>query len=259
MGIHKDSCMDASCQGCNVQTAPASPPPQMVMMAMPQSPPLSPTGSTVELLEHEVSKGDWKGADNVCCCCEKGGNKLTLTDKRVIVKYWENCMPGCCESSMQEESFDYEDVVHVKVESGRSMLYGLVGAALCIGGVVTLIQHIVEGVSGDSDEITSDGVMMPIVLLVIGGLILTYWASGNSKAFVQLDFTKDKEVGSFQPALISYDTIMNPCNLFSCLGKLRRHVTRELKFAKKDAFAASSKICAIRQGLKEKLHGINKV
>jgi len=95
MGIHKDSCMDASCQGCNVQTAPASPPPQMVMMAMPQSPPLSPTGSTVELLEHEVSKGDWKGADNVCCCCEKGGNKLTLTDKRVIVKYWENCMPGC--------------------------------------------------------------------------------------------------------------------------------------------------------------------
>jgi hypothetical protein len=95
MGIHKDSCMDASCKGCNVQTAPASPPPQVVMMAMPQSPPLSPTGSTVELLEHEQSKGDWKGNDNVCCCCEKGGNKLTLTDKRVIVKYWENCMPGC--------------------------------------------------------------------------------------------------------------------------------------------------------------------
>jgi len=88
--------MDASCKGCNVQTAPASPPPQMVMtMAMPQSPPLSPTGSTVELLEHETSKGDWKGTDNCCCCCEKGGNKLTLTDKRVIVKYWENCMPGC--------------------------------------------------------------------------------------------------------------------------------------------------------------------
>ena len=151
---------------------------------------------------------------------------------------------------MQEESFDYEDVVHVRVESGRSMLYGLVGAALCIGGVVQLIQSIVDE-TGD--------VMMSIVLLVIGGLILTYWASGNSKAFVQLDFTKDKEVGSFQPALISYDTITNPCNLFSCLAKLRRHATRELKFAKKDAFAASSKICAIRQGLKEKLHGVNKV
>jgi hypothetical protein len=88
--------MDANCKGCNMQAAPASPPPQMVMtIATPHSPPLSPTGSTVELLEHEESKGDWKGTDNCCCCCEKGGNKLTLTDKRVIIKYWENCMPGC--------------------------------------------------------------------------------------------------------------------------------------------------------------------
>jgi Ca2+/H+ antiporter len=141
--------------------------------------------------------------------------------------------------------------VHVKVETGRSVLYGLVGAALCIGGVVMFIQHIVN------DE--TDQVMMPIALTVIGALILTYWVSGNSKAFVQLDFTKDKEVGSFQPAIISYATITNPCNLFSCLGKLPRHATRELKFNKKDAFAATSMVCAIRQGLKEKLHGVNKV
>jgi hypothetical protein len=50
---------------------------------------------------------------------------------------------------------------------------------------------------------------------------------------VTVDFTKDKEVGSFQPSIVSFETMSNPCSLFSCLGKLRRHVTKELKLSKK--------------------------
>ena len=198
---------------------------------------------------------------------------------------------------MQEESFDYEDVVHVKVASGRSLLYGLVGAAVFIGGIVMLIQNIFLMVVGkrhctqrDYYDCMNSGynpssynslseyceeryptrcytvrglypmlILNPILVLLAGGLFLGYFASGSRKAFVTLDMTKDKEVGSFQPALISYETIMNPFSMFSCLGKLRRHVTRELSFQKKDAFAATSKICAIRQGLKEKLAGTNMV
>jgi hypothetical protein len=202
---------------------------------------------------------------------------------------------------MQEESFDYEDVMHVKVASGRSLLYGLVGAAVFIGGIVMLIQNIFLMVVGKRhctqrdyyscmDNMARDDyypsyfnslseyceeryptrcytvrglypmlILNPILVLLAGGLFLGYFASGSRKAFVTLDMTKDKEVGSFQPALISYETIMNPFSMFSCLGKLRRHVTRELSFQKKDAFAATSKICAIRQGLKEKLAGTSMV
>jgi len=193
---------------------------------------------------------------------------------------------------MQEESFDYEDVVHVKVASGRSLLYGLVGAAVLIGGIV-MLYHNIQWLNGRypryctqsdyydctrrwSDDYCNEYysypamcssrrqvypmlILNPIFVMVAGGLFLGYFASGSRKAFVTLDMTKDKEVGSFQPALISYETIMNPFSMFSCLGKLRRHVTRELSFQKKDAFAASSKICAIRQGLKEKLAGTSMV
>lgn len=264
MGIHRPECMDASCKGCNLQpvravpvlAVPATPPPPPVMMYMsPSSPPLSPSGSTIELLDHEESKGEWKGTDTACCCCETGGNKLTLTDKRVIIKTWENCLPGCCESSMAEESFDYEEVVHVKVASGRSILYLLVGVGLSLAGVIPLIKDILDTLQNDSDISTVD-YASPLFLLVIGVLILGYFVSGNAKAFVTVDFTKDKEVGSFQPSIVSFETMSNPCSLFSCLGKLRRHVTKELKLSKKDAFTATAKICAIRQGLKEKLAGL---
>jgi hypothetical protein len=212
---------------------------------------------------------------------------------------------------MQEESFDYEDVVHVKVASGRSLLYGLVGAAVLIGGLVMAIQSILLAMRDRTNRRTCTqrelerkierscasswanttqysscyatvqddyyrygcyvyeaesrvGVehmfVYPILVMVLGCLFLGYFASGNRKAFVTLDMTKDKEVGSFQPPLVSYETIMNPFSVFSrCLGKLRRHVTRELSFQKKDAFAATAKICAIRQGLKEKLAGANRL
>jgi hypothetical protein len=103
------------------------------------------------------------------------------------------------------------------------------------------------------DPVSAQSLLVAIVITVIGVLVLSHFAAGNRKAFVTLDMTKDEVVGSFQPSLLSCETFMSPCSIFLCLGKLRRHVTRELIFSKKEAFAATSKICAIRQGLKEKL------
>jgi hypothetical protein len=45
-----------------------------------------------ELLDSEVSRGEYTNIFNCCCCWQTGGNKLTLTDKRVVVKTWES---GC--------------------------------------------------------------------------------------------------------------------------------------------------------------------
>jgi hypothetical protein len=148
---------------------------------------------------------------------------------------------------MQEESFDYEDVVHVTATAGKSIFYLILGVLLALSGLTGVIIMIQSG--GEMEPILSGflGIFIGIYLIVL-------FFIGRNSAVVMIDFTKDKEVGSFQQSLLSWGTVMNPFSLIS--NKPRRHVTRVLVFDKQDAFAATSKICAIRQALKEKLASV---
>jgi hypothetical protein len=82
---------------------------------------------------------------------------------------------------MAEESFDYEEVVHVKVASGRSILYLLVGVGLSLAGVIPLIKDILDTLQKDGGDISTVDYASPLFLLVIGVLILGYFVSGNAK------------------------------------------------------------------------------
>ena len=147
---------------------------------------------------------------------------------------------------MQEESFDYEDVVHVTATAGKSIFYLILGVLLVLSGLTGIVVSIKDGVGGMFIGCLG-GMFIGIYLIVL-------FFIGRNSAVVMIDFTKDKEVGSFQQSLLSWGTVMNPFSLIS--NKPRRHVTRVLVFDKQDAFAATSKICAIRQALKEKLASV---
>jgi hypothetical protein len=202
-----------------------------------------------ELMDNEVSHGEYTMVDTMCGCWQKGGNTLTLTDKRVVIKYWDNALGGLIEASMVEESFDYEDVVHVVASAGRSLILLLIGGLLELAGIIFLIYSFTV----DSFTEQTNARYAGAAGIVLGLLILIYFFMGKGKAFVTLDMTKDKEVGSFSAGLFSWDTLKNPFSAIFSAGKPRRHVTCVLKLSKKDALAATSKICAMRQGLKEKL------
>ena len=227
-----------------------------------------------ELLDNEASLGEYTMVDKMFGCWQKGGNTLTLTDKRVVIKNWDNALGGFIESSVREESFDYEDVVHVKAAAGRPLFMLMVGGLLEVLGVVVVIAAFINaskkmgdcpggynsygqsyGYSCEEDakeERTKIGAIGGL-MMVVGVLFLMYFFAGKGLAYVTLDMTKDKEVGSFSTGLVSWDTVKNPFSAIFGAGKPRRHATCVLKLSKKDAFAATSKICAVRQGLKEKL------
>jgi hypothetical protein len=149
---------------------------------------------------------------------------------------------------MQEESFDYEDVVHVTATAGKSIFYLILGVLLALSCLTGLIIMITEGSEN------GQAILGAILGIFIGIYLIVLFFIGRNSAVVMIDFTKDKEVGSFQQSLLSWGTVMNPFSLIS--NKPRRHVTRVLVFDKQDAFAATSKICAIRQALKEKLASV---
>ena len=228
-----------------------------------------------ELLDNEASLGEYTMVDKMFGCWQKGGNTLTLTDKRVVIKNWDNALGGFIESSVREESFDYEDVVHVKAAAGRPLFMLMIGGLLEVAGVIVVIAAFVnakkkiDGCGFSSwnsyssynpydceedakKERTKIGVIGGL-MMVAGMLFLAYFFAGKGLAYVTLDMTKDKEVGSFSTGLVSWDTLKNPFSAIVGAGRPRRHATCVLKLSKKDAFAATSKICAVRQGLKEKL------
>lgn len=211
-----------------------------------------------ELLDNEVSQGEYTMVDKMFGCWPKGGNTLTLTDKRVVIKYWDNALGGFIESSVREESFDYEDVVHVKAAAGRPLFMLMVGGLFGLLGLIVLIYGIQQSASavGSVSRPAEDPVVIMLIggiIMVLGVLFLMYFFAGKGNAYVTLDMTKDKEVGSFSTGLVSWDSLKNPFSAIFGAGKPRRHATCVLKLSKKDAFAATSKICAVRQGLKEKL------
>jgi len=245
-----------------------------------------------ELLDNEVSQGEYTKVDTMCCgCWQKGGNMLMLTDKRVMIKYWDNALGGCIESSVREESFDYEEVVHVKAAAGRPLFLLMLGGLIEVLGFIVVIAALIryqEQINNCSDAFKLCQARFPLARgerynhcfwnneycvdgakeqrtetgwiggagMVVGVLFLMFFFAGKGMAYVTLDMTKDKEVGSFSSGLFSWDTLKNPFSAIFGAGKPRRHATCVLKLFKKDAFAATSKICAVRQGLKEKLSGV---
>jgi len=232
-----------------------------------------------ELLDNEASLGEYTMVDKMFGCWQKGGNTLTLTDKRVVIKNWDNALGGFIESSVREESFDYEDVVHVKAAAGRPLFMLMVGGLLEVLGLIVVIAAFINaskkmgdcpdggynsygqwqqnlsppGCEEDAKEERTKIGLLGGLMMVLGVLFLMYFFAGKGLAYVTLDMTKDKEVGSFSTGLVSWDTLKNPFSAIFGAGKPRRHATCVLKLSKKDAFAATSKICAVRQGLKEKL------
>jgi len=209
-----------------------------------------------ELLDNEVSQGEYTKVDTMCCgCWQKGGNMLMLTDKRVMIKYWDNALGGCIESSMREESYDYEDVVHVKAAAGRPLFLLMLGLLIELLGFIFIIYAFIT-YKAHAPEFAGNELAMGGAGMVVGAIFLMYFFAGNGNAYVTLDMTKDKEVGSFSTALFSWDTLKNPFSAIFGASKPPRHTTCVLKLSKKNAFAATSKICAVRQGLKEKLSGV---
>lgn len=185
----------------------------------------------VSLMSHETILGQFTNQKGGCwpCCCffAGGGNTLTITDRRIVIKYWED-MCGCCEALMQEESFMQKDLHHITLNAGRKkrvLHFGL----LCL--VTAVAAFVVGAIEGGSELVI--GVGAGVAFLLIGVYLLFRFFFGNRHTFVTLDFAKPLTVGSWS----SNGGIFGGLRALTSNGA---YTVRELALKREDARAAAS-------------------
>mmetsp|Transcript_8804 Transcript_8804/g.18267 ORF Transcript_8804/g.18267 Transcript_8804/m.18267 type:complete len:215 (+) Transcript_8804:93-737(+) len=151
---------------------------------------------------------------NSCCGMPVGGNKLTLTNQRVVVKYWTDMCCGSCEATMQEETFRYEDLSHITLNAGRKPrvlywgIFSMVSAVICFIGAA----------ASDDSNAKAAAAVSGVLWLFLGAFLLIRFFLGNKWAFLTLDFSKKAvSVGSWWN------------------GRNSAYTIRELRFKREDA------------------------
>jgi hypothetical protein len=159
----------------------------------------------------------------MCASCPTGGNKLTLTSQRMIIETWQEMCFGACTATLQQESFDYPDLRHFKLNIGRNVMTLYLGVLFLILAIAAFIQLF----NGD----LAIGASV-VVLLPIGTYFIAKFFMDLKRAIITLEFSKNVPVGSWMP---SFSGILD-------FFKFRDHsyTSREVMLSRADAEQAVS-------------------
>mmetsp|Transcript_37217 Transcript_37217/g.62620 ORF Transcript_37217/g.62620 Transcript_37217/m.62620 type:complete len:264 (-) Transcript_37217:316-1107(-) len=172
----------------------------------------------------------------MCASCPTGGNKLTLTSQRMIIETWQEMCFGTCTATVQQESFDYPDLRHFKLNMGRNVMRLYLGLLFLVLAIAAIIVGATGGTSGGDDD-SDDPDPVPIsfgvlILLPIGIYFIAKFFLDLKKAIITLEFSKNVPVGSW---MTSFSGILD-------FFKFRDHsyTSREVMLSRADAEQAVS-------------------
>ena len=125
-----------------------------------------------------------------------------------------------------------QDMTHITLRTGKSWVWPLIGALLVLAGAIMIVDSFANK--------EGEGLVQPVVLLLIGGAILLYLFMTQGKATVNMDFSKNMPIESWMFAS-GWPKWLRLSAIWGSEGGARTaYTSRSIMLTVKDAEAATA-------------------